>query len=157
LVLLTVLGPTVFGVVVRALAPKLAARITTPLEVAAVVLLLGGAVLILIKLWPAMLAEIGDGTLLAIIAFVVLGLAAGYLLGGPASGDRTVLGLATAIRHPAIAMTIGHLAFPAEKAVPAAVLLYLLTGTIVTAPYVAWRKKAHAREHPVAAMPSAKV
>lgn len=154
LVLITVLGPTIAGVVVRALAPSLADRVASPIEKVAVLLLLAGAVLILIKLWPAMVALIGDGTLLAIIAFVILGLTAGHLLGGPAPGDRSVLALATAVRHPAIAMTIAHLAFPAEKAVPAAVLLYLLTATVVTVPYVAWRKKANALEAPVGARPA---
>lgn len=154
LVLMTVLGPTIAGVVVRALAPSLAARIASPLEKVAVILLLAGAVLILIKLWPAMGALIGDGTVLAIIAFVVLGLVAGHLLGGRIPGDRTVLALATALRHPAIAMTIAHLAFPAEKAVSAAVLLYLLTATVVTFPYVAWRKKANALEAPTDARPA---
>jgi len=154
LVLMTVLGPTIAGSVVRTLAPSLAARVASPLAKLAVVLLLLGAVLILFKLWPAMVAQIGDGTLLAIIAFVALGLAAGHLLGGPMPGDRSVLALATAVRHPAIAMTIAHLAFPAEKAVPAAVLLYLLTATVVTFPYVAWRKKASALEAPAGATPA---
>jgi BASS family bile acid:Na+ symporter len=89
-----------------------------------------------------MLALIGNGTLLGIIAFLVIGLAVGHLLGGPAPNDRTVLALATATRHPAVAVAIAQIVFPAEKAVLATTLLYMLVGLAVTLPYVAWRKKS---------------
>ena len=144
LALLTVLGPVVAGMIVRVVAPRFAQRLAKPLGVAAMALLLGFALLLLVKAGPAMLALIGNGTLVAIVAFLVLGLAAGHLLGGPNPADRTVLALATASRHPAIAMAIARIAFPEEKAVPAAVLLYLIVSLVVTTPYVMWRKKAAA-------------
>ncbi len=139
---MTVLGPTLAGVVVGLLAPGIAVRLASLVGRLGTVLLLAAAVLILIKVGPIMLALIGDGTLLAIAAFVLLGLAVGHLLGGPKPGDRSVLALATASRHPAVAISIAHITFPAEKAVPAAVLLYLLTSLVLTLPYVAWRKRA---------------
>lgn len=145
---MTVLGPTLAGVIVRRLAPGLAGRIAAPIGKVATVLLVAGAGLIVAKAAPAMLAQIGDGTLLAIVAFTVLGLVVGHLMGGPSPGDRGVLALATACRHPAMAMTIAHLTFPAEKAVPAAVLLYLLVSLVVSLPYIAWRQKALAPEAP---------
>ena len=148
LVFTTVLGPTLAGVVVHLLAPSLAQRIASPLAKVATILLVAAAGLMLAKAAPAMLAQIGDGTLLAIAAFVVLGLAAGQLIGGPEPGDRSVLALATACRHPAMAMTIARLTAPEEKAVPAAVLLYLLVSLVVTLPYVAWRKKSLALKAP---------
>lgn len=142
LILSTVILPTLAGIVVRVIAPKLAARIAGPLAIAATVLLLIAAVLILIKAGPMILAQIGNGTFAALAAFVILGLMVGHLLGGPTAGDRSVLALATASRHPGIAIAIGHLIYPIEKAVPAAVMLYLLISIAISVPYVMWRKHA---------------
>ena len=149
LVSMTVLGPTLAGVVARLLAPGLAGRIAEPLSKVATILLLAGLGLVLAKAAPAMLAQLGDGTLLAIAAFIVLGLVTGHLLGGPTPGDRSVLALATASRHPGVAMAIAQLMFPAEKSVPAMVLLYLIVGAVVTLPYVNWRKKALTPDTPL--------
>jgi BASS family bile acid:Na+ symporter len=154
LVVTTVLGPTLAGVVVGLLAPGLAARIAAPVAKVATLLLLAGLALMIAKAAPAMLALLGDGTLLAIVAFLVLGLLAGHLLGGPAPGDRSVLALATASRHPGIALAIAQITFPAERAVPAALLIYLLAGAVVTLPYVRWRQKALAQEAPFGATPA---
>jgi BASS family bile acid:Na+ symporter len=149
LVSMTVLGPTLAGVVVRLLAPSLAGRIAEPLGKVATVLLLAGLGLMLAKAAPAMLAQLGDGTLLAIVAFLILGLVVGHLLGGPTPGDRSVLALATASRHPGVAMAIAQLIFPTDKSLAATVLLYLITGVVVTMPYVSWRKKALTLEPPL--------
>jgi BASS family bile acid:Na+ symporter len=155
LVSMTVLGPTIAGVFVRLLAPGPADRIAAPAATVASMLLLVGLGLILVKGAPAMLALLGDGTLLAIVAFLVLGLLAGHLLGGPTPADRSVLALATASRHPGVAMAIAQLTFPAEKSsVLAALLLYLLAGMVVTLPYVRWRKNTLAEVTPLAATPA---
>ena len=76
-----------------------------------------------------MLSLIGNGSLLALAAFVAVGLAAGHLLGGPNAADRLVLALSTATRHPVIALTVAKANFPDEPLLGATVLLYLLVGT----------------------------
>jgi BASS family bile acid:Na+ symporter len=154
LVAMTVLGPTLAGVVVRLLAPSLAGRIAEPLGKVATVLMLLGLVLIIAKAAPAIVAQLGDGTLLAIVAFLVLGLVTGHLLGGPTPGDRSVLALATASRHPGVAMAIAQLIFPTDKSFAATVLLYLVTGALVTLPYVNWRKKALTLDSPLGGAPA---
>jgi BASS family bile acid:Na+ symporter len=154
LVAMTVLGPTLAGVVLRLLAPSLAGRIAEPLGKVATVLMLAGLILIIAKTAPVILAQLGDGTLLAIIAFLVLGLVTGHLLGGPTPGDRSVLALATASRHPGVAIAIAQLIFPGDKSFPATVLLYMLTGAIVTLPYVNWRKKALTPDSPLGGAPA---
>jgi BASS family bile acid:Na+ symporter len=151
LVFLTVLGPTIAGVVVRLLAPKAAERIAGPLSKVATVLLICAAGLMLPKAGPMMIAQLGDGTLLALVAFTALGLLVGHLLGGPAPGDRTVLALCTGCRHFALALAIAQFAFPAEKAVTAAILLYLFTNIAVSVPYIIWRRKAQGHAAPVGA------
>ena len=142
LILATVIVPTIAGVTVRFLAPNLATRIERPLSAAATGLLLLAAVLILIKAGPMIIAQIGNGTFLVLAAFVILGRLVGHLLGGPTAGDRSVLALATASRHPGIAMAMGHLVYPAEKAVPATIMLYLLISIAISIPYVRWRRHA---------------
>jgi hypothetical protein len=80
------------------------------------------------------LAQIGNGTFEAFAAFVISGTCS--------AGDRAVLALVTAPRQPGIAIAIGGLVYPAEKAVPAAVMLYLLISIAISVPYVMWRKHA---------------
>lgn len=149
LVTMTVLGPTLAGVVVRLLAPELAQRVAGPLGKAGAVLLLAGLCLMIAKAAPAMRTLLGDGTLLALVGFLVLGLAIGHLLGGPTPGDRSVLALATASRHPGVALAIAQLIFPGDKLVAATLLLYLLAGMVVTMPYIGWRKRALAPPAPL--------
>jgi hypothetical protein len=71
----------------------------------------------------------------------VIGLITGHLLGGPDSEDRTVLALATAARHPGVAMAIASANFPEQKLAPAAILLYLLLSALLSIPYVMWRRR----------------
>jgi BASS family bile acid:Na+ symporter len=141
LVALMVLVPLLAGTVVGAYARGLADRIGPRLSRAAGVVLLLALVLILFQFWRAALGLVGDGTLLALIGFIVVGLIVGHLLGGPEEGGRSVLALASASRHPGIAAAIAHLNFPNERDVPAAILLYLLLGALVSLPYIRWRKR----------------
>ncbi len=146
-VALTVLIPFALGLLVNHVKPALAARASPLADKAGVLLLVVALVPVLIKMWPAMISLLGDGTLLAFVAFAVVGLAVGYLLGGPEADNRTVLALATAMRHPGVALVIASGTVGGDKVVAPALLLYLLVGTIVSAPYVMWRRRqlvAHA-------------
>ena len=150
LVLMTLLAPAMVGLVVRMAAPNVADRIEGPLSKGATLVLLAGLALLIVKGAPAMLGLLGDGTLLAIVAFLVLGLAVGHLLGGPTPGDRSVLALATASRHPGVALAIVRLIYPSDTTAPATLLLYLIVGGLVTLPYVTWRRKALGLDAPLA-------
>jgi BASS family bile acid:Na+ symporter len=98
---------------------------------------------VLLKMWPDMMLLLGNGTLIAILAFIGAGLALGHLLGGPDPEDRAVLALATATRHPGVAMVIASGNFPGEKLVAPALLLYLIMATIASIPYLKWLKRRH--------------
>jgi BASS family bile acid:Na+ symporter len=141
LVLITVIVPLVAGMFIRRLAPGFAERGPSPIALAATILLIASAIPILFIAWPAIESLIGNGTLAAILAFVLAGLIAGHLLGGPAPEDRAVQALATASRHPGIAMAIASANFPGQKLTPAVILLYLIVSAIVSLPYLAWRKR----------------
>src|SRR5262249_45236916 len=85
---------------------------------------------------------LGNGTLLAIVVFVMVGVAVGHLLGGPDLSERSTLALATASRHPGLAVTIAAINYPGQRRnVVAVVLLYLVVKAIVLIPYNSWRKR----------------
>jgi BASS family bile acid:Na+ symporter len=144
IVVVLIVAPLVAGALVNRYAPAFADRIRTTVARLATLVLLAGLALILAKTWRTMLDLIGNGTLLALAGFVLVGLISGQLLGGPKAEDRSVLALATASRHPGIALYLATANFPQEKAIPAAVVLYLLVSTILALPYVAWRRRSGA-------------
>jgi bile acid:Na+ symporter, BASS family len=141
MVALTVLLPFAVGLVLHRRAPAFAERASPIANKIGIVLLVLAFVPVLIKMWPQMISLIGDGTLLLIIAFVAVGLAAGHLLGGPVAADRTILALSTATRHPGVALVIATGFFPDDKLIAPALIIYLLLGAIVSAPYGMWRKR----------------
>ena len=121
-VLLTVIAPLAAGMVARRAVPGFTERMAKPVSMVATGLLLAVVVPILFTAWSAIVSLIGNGTVLAIAAFIIAGLAAGHLLGGPDPEDRTVLAFSTAFRHPGIAIAIAGVNFPGQKLVTAAVL-----------------------------------
>jgi len=96
---------------------------------------------VLIISWPAVRELLGNGTLLAMLVVCFAGLAIGHYVGGPDDDDRTVLALATAMRHPGIAMAIGQAAFPGNEVIRAAVLLTVLVVALATMPYASWAER----------------
>ena len=77
-----VLAPLGAGLLVHYSARPFAERIARPLSVVAWILLFASVLPILFTALPAIRSLIGNGTFVALIAFVVAGLAAGHLLGG---------------------------------------------------------------------------
>ena len=139
----TVLAPLAAGLLVGLFASAAAERIAKPIARFAPIVLILALLPILYKSAPAMLSLIGDGTLLAIAAFIVIGIAAGHLLGGPEPANRTVLAIASSSRHPGVAVAILGANFDNAKPATAAILLYLLVNAVVTIPYQVWRKHAY--------------
>jgi len=141
LILLSVISPLAAGLVFRRLAPALAGRIAASLVRAAGIVLLVGVVCILVFALPAAWSLVGNGTILAIAGFVVAGLFVGHIFGRGGPNERVALALATACRHPALAVAIAGANIPAEHRVFGAVLLYALVNAFFTIPYVAWQRK----------------
>jgi bile acid:Na+ symporter, BASS family len=130
--------PLALGIAVRRFAPAFAERAAQPVSQAATILLLVTFIPLLVKVFPAMVSLIGNGTILVMVLFALVGLAAGHLLGGPDPEDRTVLALSTATRHPGIAIAIVLANFPDQKLAPAAAILCVLVSAIASKPYLAW-------------------
>jgi len=143
----TVICPTAVGIVLHRFAPRVATRLARPTTLLATTLLVVSALPILFKMWDAMTSLIGDGTLLTMIAFVLVGLIAGHVLGGPTQEERSVLALASASRHPGIALAIASQSFPHEKLVLPALGLYLIVSGIAALPYLKWSRTQVEREH----------
>lgn len=144
-VVASVLAPLALGIVVRAWRPSIADRLAAPIARVGMVLLIGGAAVLLYASWPAIRVLIGNGTVLVIAVMVVCGLAIGHLMGGPEADDRTVLALSTATRHPAMALAIGVAAGEESRQETGAILLYFIVAIIVSIPYVAWRRRLASR------------
>src|SRR5688500_12888794 len=64
------------------MAPAVAARTAGTVRFGARVLLLVGAIALLAGVWRSVWAAIGEGGVLAILVFIVAGLAVGHVLGG---------------------------------------------------------------------------
>jgi BASS family bile acid:Na+ symporter len=145
-VLLSILAPLAAGALLARFTPKFASWVQPAFARLGNLLLLAAIVPILFKTWHPALLQIGGGTLLALAAFVVVGLITGQLMGGPDPDDRTVLAFATSTRHPGIAMSLAALNFPQEKTVVAVLLLYLIVAAVLTIPYMMWRKRVGAAQ-----------
>lgn len=137
-VLIATVFPLLAGMLVRARWPAAAERIEPAVMRGARILLVLAALALLAGTWRAVLDAIGGGALVAMIAFVVIGLAVGHVLGGPDPDQAVVLALSTASRHPAIALSIASASAPNEHFI-GIILLFLFVNMIVGTAYLKWR------------------
>jgi BASS family bile acid:Na+ symporter len=135
IVLTSILAPLILGVVVRRLAPKLATLLARPLSLLATVVLVVAFLPVLLKIWPAILASFGNFTFVTIVAFCAIGIVVGHVLGGPDREDRSVLALATASRHPAVALAVVQNTSELLLPVLGIVLVALTVGAVLGAMY----------------------
>jgi BASS family bile acid:Na+ symporter len=138
---ITILIPLGVGMLFKAFAPKAAERIAKPLGTIALALLLLGVVVVSVAIFPVAWGLVGDGTILVLAAFVVIGLLVGHFLGRPDPDASVTLALCTACRHPALALTIATATFPQEKEVVGAIFLYALLNVVLAIPYIRWQRK----------------
>ena len=74
---------------------------------------------------------LGNGTLLSLAAFIVIGLIVGYWLGGPEAANRRVLAIGTAARHPGLSLAIARGNFPQQKMTLPAIGLYVVLSLLL--------------------------
>jgi bile acid:Na+ symporter, BASS family len=140
-VTISIIAPLGVGLALRRVWPRFAERLSEPLSRFSTLLLIISMLPVLFTQGSAAISLIGNGALLAIAAFVTVGLIAGHLLGGPSASDRTVLSLCTASRHPGVAMAIASTTFPDQKLVLPAILLYLIVNAILSGIFLAWFRR----------------
>ena len=142
----SVLLPLGLGLLFRHFWPTHAPRVASVFANLGTILLVAAVIAIIAIAWRGFAALVGDGTLLAFVAFTLIALAVGHLFGGARGDDRTVLALSSAARHPGVAIAIGAALFPDhKKEIVVAVLLYLIVSSIASLPYTRWRRKLHER------------
>jgi BASS family bile acid:Na+ symporter len=144
-VAVTVLIPLIVGIICRRLSVSIADRAARPLALIGTIMLVLCCLPILFTSFKAVMTLIGDGTLLALSAFALVGMLIGHLLGGPKPSNRAVLALATSTRHPAVAMTIAHINFPDQKLAAPLILVYLVISFILFVPYINWMRRTHSQ------------
>jgi BASS family bile acid:Na+ symporter len=104
--LFTMLLPLAVGMVVKRQSGRWASRLEPVVKRVSNVSLILALVLLIGLNFEAMLGTFGSGAVAVAMVFVLLSLVAGYALGGPAPGTRSVLGLGTGQRNIAAALVI---------------------------------------------------
>lgn len=139
--------PLVLGVVIGYLAPQ-AERYARTVALAGTILMVLAVLPLMFRLWPLLISMVGNGTLLVLVAFTLVGTLVGHFLGGPVEDNRAVLALATGTRHPGVAVAIATAADPSLRAVLAVVVWHLVVAAIVSGPYARWRARMHGASTP---------
>jgi BASS family bile acid:Na+ symporter len=122
--LLVVALPIALGLLLNALYPAHAARLS-PFAHHLSMFLLYGLFVLLIYINFREIMALQSSALLAGLLYFVLAFAAGYLAGGPELHNRRALGIMTFARNGSIAMLIGREVFPGDPQV-------LMMATIMT-------------------------
>ncbi|MFL6856752.1 MAG: hypothetical protein ACJ8EB_02460 [Allosphingosinicella sp.] len=149
----TVLLPLAGGLLVGSLVPNFAASLA---RIAAIVGGIGLLLVVGLVLYAAggkIFALAGNGLLVAIVAIVAAGLAAGHALGGPHREDRQALAFAAATRHPGIAALVAR-RHQDDPQVMQAIVLFLLVGIVVCGVYQ-FLSRRRAPAHPPPALAAA--
>jgi bile acid:Na+ symporter, BASS family len=135
----TILIPLAAGMLASRFLPKLH-RFAPQILVFGTVLLIAGAIPLLFLGWKTLGTLAGNGSILAIVIFVVAGTAAGHFLGGPRQADRAALAIATPARHPGLAVAIAQTNYPEQgRLVAGAVVIYLILRVLLSFLYARWR------------------
>jgi len=135
----TILLPLFIGIIIRRFAPRIAERLSQPLNsISGKVLLVSLLALLVLNLGG--FAKAGVLSLIVVLVLAAVALVAGHLLGGPALGDRTALTMASTQRQMAIATLIAAINFPGTVTLDV-IVMYLIMSILVIIPYTKWCKK----------------
>lgn len=140
IILTSILAPLAVGLLIRQWFPVAEKAASHILALAGLLLVVGAGVL-LWAMWPIIRGFLGNGVALIFALVALIGLVVGHVLGGPLAGDRTTLAMATAARHPAVALTIASATGASHKSMLAAILLYVVISALVSIPYQKWRAR----------------
>jgi BASS family bile acid:Na+ symporter len=137
LIVLNIALPVAVGFAGRRLSAETTARAVTLLTIGAAGILALVLVALLLRARPAIPMLIGNGSMMAIVLLAVAGLGIGHLCGGPARKNRRVLAMATATRHPALAIVLASALSPADERVSGVVIAFaVLVAGLAAIPYL---------------------
>jgi bile acid:Na+ symporter, BASS family len=110
-VLVYMLLPLVAGTLMRSRAERLAEKLSKPCAIVSAILFV--VVLVLIMGWRKdAMSAVGREALLYMLLFVVISMAVGWFMGGPAQETRMVLATVTGMRHVVLCLIIALNTFP---------------------------------------------
>jgi BASS family bile acid:Na+ symporter len=137
MIALNVLFPVAAGFVGRRLSVETTVRAVTLLTISATAVLALVLVALLLRSRPAIPWMIGSGSATAVVLLAIVGLGIGHACGGPARKTRRVLAMATATRHPALAIALASAAPPADERLAGAVIAFaVLVAGVSAIPYL---------------------
>lgn len=144
---ITIAAPMLLGFIARQLLGReRAIRVSNLLGKAAMLLLVACGLVVLVMVAPAIWRLVGGGTLVALLAMIFAGLGAGWLLGGDVPENRAALALASATRHPGVALGVIAAGFPDQRLALVAVLVSVLLNVLVGIPFLRIIHR-HDRDH----------
>lgn len=142
---ITVVGPMLLGLIAQKMLGARAEPLSHVVGRIGMWMLVIGALGALVILAPALWRVVGEGTLLAMLVVIIAGLVAGYVLGGASPSIRTALALASATRHPGVALGVIGASVPDAKLAMVAVLVFVLLNVVVGIPFVMMARRRAAR------------
>ena len=132
--------PLCCGLAVSHWRPALAARWRSPMIAISKILNAATLALILISQFPQLLDVVRPGGIMGMLILLGVSLGAGWIAGGPGSGDRKAVALTTAIRNVGLGLVITAGAFAGTPAATAVLVygLVQLLGSFLLALW--WRR-----------------
>jgi BASS family bile acid:Na+ symporter len=146
----SILLPLVAGLATRQWLPDFAQRVAPWASRIGTIVLFASLVPILVGAWPAIVPLLGQGVLAASAALAVLAIAAGHMLGGADASVGATLAIASAMRHPGVALAIVARNVVDNAHASAVVLPYLLVAAVLTTCYGLWCRRRAAPAHAAA-------
>jgi bile acid:Na+ symporter, BASS family len=143
LVGVTILVPLTTGLLAQRLVPQWTNRVAPWASRLGTILFLAVVAIVFFKFLPVMASLIDSGALLAMMVLAAAGIAAGHWLGGPDPSDRAILAIASAMRHPGIAIAVATANAPEAPRLIAAILLYVMVSLAMTSCYGVLMRRRH--------------
>lgn len=142
---ITIAIPLALGLIGQRVLGARAEKVADVLAKISLAMLLVGAVVIFVMVAPGLWRLVGGGTLVALIAMIIVGLICGYIAGGPSPGNRTALALASAMRHPGVALGVVGSAFPDAHLALLATVAFTLLNVIISPFFLKLVDSRHSR------------
>jgi BASS family bile acid:Na+ symporter len=132
----TVFVPLLIGMGLRQVLPELASRLVRPLGLAGTIILAGVSLLILVGMWPALVAAASTPALPASLVVAISGVILGHLFVRGDVSDKVPSAEAAVSRHPGVALTLAGAALgETQPELLVNLLLFVVVATVVLAAY----------------------
>jgi bile acid:Na+ symporter, BASS family len=146
-VLVFLLLPLVAGTLVRSRGERPAEKLSKPCAIMSAVLFIVVLVIIM-RLRKEAMNAVGKEVLLYMLIFIIISMAVGWFMGGPAKETRPLLATVTGMRHVALSLLIALNSFP-DPAVQASLLAFsalMVPPNMLLTAYMVIRSRKSARE-----------